>query len=143
MSTYQAHKMENIKKKVKGKGQAAIEFIILIVILFSVFMVYTISTRTKMDEIRNEKEYLMLKDVAKMAQNEILTAVKVENGYFREFELPNSLEGINYTINITGLMITASTENHEQSFLIPNVTGTLAKGKNIITKENGTIRIEQ
>lgn len=134
MSIYQAHK--------KRKAQAAIEFVILMVILFSVFMVYTISTRNKMDEIRDKKEYNMLRDVTKMVQNEILIAVKVEDGYYREFELPPKLDLINYTINITGLMILASTKNHHQALLIPSVNGTIKKGTNIITKENGIIKIQ-
>jgi hypothetical protein len=133
MSIYQAH---------KKRGQAAIEFIILIVILFSVFMVYTVSTRTKMDEIRDEKEYVLLRDAVKMAQNEIFTAVKVEDGYLREFELPETLELINYTINLTDDIIIGNTENHEYAVMVPNVNGTLKKGKNTITKEDGIVSIQ-
>lgn len=122
-------------------GQVAIEFIVLIVLLFSIFMVYTVSTRKQMDDIRDKKEYVLLKDVTRMAQNEILTALRVEDGYIRKFELPPDLDGINYTINITGPMILANTENHERAIMIPNVTGTLQKGDNTITKQNGIISI--
>jgi hypothetical protein len=139
MSIYQALKYKADKNK---SGQAAIEFIVLIVLLFSVFLVYTISTRKNIDEIRDEKEYVLLKDIAKTAQNEILTAIRVEDGYYREFELPETLEGINYTINITGTMILAYTENHEQALMIPEVNGTVKKGVNKITKENGLVKIE-
>lgn len=132
MSIYQALK----------NGQAAVEFIVLIVILFSVFLVYTVNTRSQMDEIRDKKEYALLNDVAKTAQNEILTAVKVEDGYRREFELPDTLEGINYSINITGIMVVAYSENHEQALIIPQVNGTIKKGVNVITKENGIVNIE-
>ncbi|MBW2992661.1 hypothetical protein KY345_05585 [Candidatus Woesearchaeota archaeon] len=132
MSIYQAR---------RNRAQAAIEFIVLIVILFSVFLVYTVSTRKKMDEIRDKKEYTLLRDITKTAQNEILTAVKVEDGYYREFELPDTLEGINYTINITGTMVIAYSENHEQAFMIPAVNGTVKKGVNVITKENGIVQI--
>jgi len=164
MSTYQAHKSrcqnyhsEHTEKakpfgtfgKAKcfqllrnRKGQAAIEFIVLLVILFSVFMVYTISTRTKIDEIREKKEIILLDDVVRMSQQEILLAIKVEDGYHRVFELPESLEGINYTIGITGTAILANTEKHESAVIIPLVNGTLKKGENIITKENGVVKIE-
>lgn len=125
----------------KKNAQAAVEFIMLIVILFSIFMVYTISTRNKMDEIRNKKEYNLLKDVTMMAQNEVLTAVKVEDGYYRQFELPDTLEGINYTINITGQVIAAYSENHEYVMIIPHVNGTIKKGINTITKNGGVIDI--
>ena len=135
MSTYQAHKMK------KKKAQAAIEFIVLIVILFSVFMVYTVSTRKKIDEIRDKKEYVLLTDAVKMAQNEILTAVKVEDGYYREFDMPETLEGIEYNISITGAAITGNTENHEQVAIIPSVNGTLNKGANIITKQDGIVQV--
>jgi hypothetical protein len=124
------------------KTQVAVEFLMLIVILFSIFMVYTISTRKEMDDIRDKKEYVMLTDMAKMAQHEILTAVKVEDGYRREFELPDTLEGINYTINITGNMILTNTDNHEYALFIPAVNGTVKKGSNIITKENGMVKIQ-
>lgn len=124
------------------KAQVAIEFIVLIVVLFSVFMVYTISTRKKMDEIRDKKEYVLLKDITKTAQNEILMAVKVEDGYQREFELPEILDNINYTINITnGVLIMGRTELHDISLPIPWVNGTLQKGTNIIRKENGNVKV--
>lgn len=130
------------RKKMYQKAQVAIEFLMLIVILFSIFMVYSISTRKEMDDIRDKKEYLLLIDTTKMAQHEILTAVKVEDGYHREFELPDTLEGINYTINITGSMILANTDNHEYALFIPAVNGTVKKGSNIITKENGMVKIQ-
>lgn len=136
MSIYQVRKM-----KKKKKAQAAVEFVMLIVILFSIFMVYTINTRKNMDEIRDKKEYILLKDVTMMAQNEVLLAVKVEDGYYRQFELPDSLEGINYTINITGQIIAAYSENHEYVMMIPQVNGTLKKGVNIITKNGGVVEI--
>jgi hypothetical protein len=135
--------MRKRKNKENGRksAQAAIEFIVLIVILFSVFTVYTISTRKQMDEIRDETEYVLLRDTLKMAQNEILTAVKVEDGYYRKFDIPENLELINYTININGGMIIANTEHHEYAVMIPEVNGTLKKGENIITKEGGVVYI--
>ena len=133
MSTYQAH---------KKRGQAAIEFILLIIILFSVFMVYTVSTRTKMDEIRDEKEYVLLRDAVKMVQSEILTAVKVEDGYVREFEIPETLDLINYTITLGNGIILGNTNSHEYAVTVPNISGTLKKGKNMITKENGIVNIQ-
>jgi uncharacterized protein (UPF0333 family) len=124
------------------KAQVAVEFLMLIVLLFSIFMIYTIGTRNKMDEIRDQKEYALLADVARMAQNEILTASRVEDGYYRTFELPETLDGVNYTIGIVSMMIQASTENHEYILAIPTVNGTVKKGDNVITKENGIIKIQ-
>jgi hypothetical protein len=124
------------------KAQVAVEFLMLIVMLFSIFMVYTIGTRNKMDEIRDQKEYALLADVARMAQNEILTASRVEDGYYRTFELPETLEGVDYTISIVGMMIQASTENHEYILAIPAVNGSIKKGDNVITKENGIVKIQ-
>ena len=141
MSIYQALKIKkgNVRKR---KAQAAIEFIVLLVILFSVFMVYTVSTRKSIDDIRDKKEIILLNDVVKMARQEVLTAVKVEDGYYRKFELPETLEGVNYTIGITGTVILANTERHESAVIIPQVNGTLKKGENIITKEDGNVKIQ-
>jgi hypothetical protein len=118
------------------------EFIVLVILLFAMFMVYTVNTRSKIDEIREKKEYVLLRDVTKMVQREILTAVKVENGYYRQFDLPQDLNGINYSIYITNTTIIATTELHEEYLAVPYVNGSLEKGTNIITKQNGIITIQ-
>ncbi len=122
------------------RGQVAVEFLILIVIAFTVFIMYAAVTRDKMDELRSEEEHVLLKDVVYMARNEILIASKVEDGYYREFVMPDELDlKYNYSINITGEHILATSENHQQMVSIPTVNGTLKKGLNIVNKTGGVI----
>jgi hypothetical protein len=126
----------------RKNAQVAIEFILLLILLFSVFMVYTVSTRNDMDNIRKNKEYILLIDVTKMVQYEIVTATKVKDGYHRTFEIPETLEGTDYNIAIDEMMIIASTEDQEYVLFIPDINGSIKKGDNTITKENGTISIQ-
>jgi hypothetical protein len=126
----------------RKNAQVAIEFLLLMILLFSVFMVYTVSTRNDLDNIRKNKDYVLLVDVTKMVQYEIVTASKVKDGYHRTFEIPETLDGTEYTIETDDMLIIAGTEEQEFALFIPDINGSIKKGYNTITKENGTITIQ-
>lgn len=131
------------------RGQVAIEFLLLIVITFSVFLVYTSVTRDKMTELLEKEEYILLKDAVYMARNEILIASKVGNGYYREFVIPEELDlKYNYTIFIRNnpyhqIVAWSFRHNHSQVVDIPEVVGNISKGLNVINKTGGVIYLTQ
>lgn len=125
----------------KKRGQVAVEFLLLVSIAFMIFLVYTTVTRNEMTNLISEEEYILLKDAVYTARNEILVASRVEDGYYREFEIPEKIGLKNYTIylNQTTDNIIAYSTNHQQAVQIPHANGTLNKGLNIITKSGGNI----
>lgn len=122
-----------------SKSQVAMEFIMLISLAFMIMVVFAAVTRESMVDLRKEEEYVALKDVVHTAQSEITTAASVEDGYRREFSIPASLGGIDYTIEISGSYLIAQSKNHEYLLKISPVAGNITKGVNVIRKSNGVV----
>ncbi len=115
------------------------EFVMLISLAFMIMVVFAAVTRESMVDLRKEEEYVALKDVVHTAQSEITTAASVEDGYRREFSIPASLGGINYTIEISGSYLIAQSKNHEYLLKISPVAGNITKGVNVIRKSEGVV----
>jgi hypothetical protein len=107
---------------------------------FMVFIAFTAATRNRISGLEKEEEYVLLKDIAYSVQNEINIAARMQNGYYREFNIPEELEnGRNYTLNITSNHIFATSENHDYLIEIPPVIGNFVKNTNKINKTNDTL----
>jgi len=119
------------------------EFIMLILLAFMIMIVFAVVGRERMVDLRKEGEFVALKDVALAVQSEVFTATNVEDGYRREFGLPASLDGVNYTIWISGEYVIAESENHDFTLRISSVTGNVAKGTNVIRKEEGVVYLNE
>lgn len=124
------------------KSQTSMEFLFLIVIAFMVSLIFTAVSLEQQNEINFQKEYLLLKDLGLKIQGEILLAANVEDGYSRKFNIPAKLENFDYDIIISNYTLLAvESKNHLFAVRIPSVNGTIIKGNNLITKNNGNIKI--
>jgi len=123
----------------KLKGQSAMEFLVLISILIIVFIAFYAIVFQRIQDTNNKKDVLLGEDMASKVQREILLAAKVSDGYSREFTLPDTIEGMDYNILISGKELTVKTPNTEIVKPIPVVIGNIAKGLNIINKTDGII----
>ncbi len=121
------------------KSQVAMEFIMLIALAFMILIVFTAVTRNQVVDIRKENEYVALKDIVHTVQSEITSATHVEDGYTRQFSIPGSLDGINYTIEISDSYILAESRHHEYLLQILPVEGNITAGVNKIRKEGGIV----
>jgi len=121
------------------KSQVAMEFIMLVFLAFMIMMVFTVVGRDRMVDIRQKEEFDSLKDIALAVQSELIIAANVEDGYIREFGLPASLDGINYTLMIQSGYIFAESRNHEYLLKASSVSGNVTIGTNIIKRENGVV----
>jgi hypothetical protein len=107
---------------------------------FMIFIIFSTTVKHRINELENEEEYILLKDIAYSTQNEISIAARMQDGYYREFDIPYELEnGRNYTINITNNYIFAASEDHDYMIEIPPVIGNIQKNTNRINKTNETI----
>lgn len=125
------------------KSQVAMEFIMLVFLAFMIMMIFTVVGRDRMVDIRQKEEYESLKDVTLAIQSELIIAANVEDGYIREFGLPGSLDGVNYTILIQSGYIITESENHEYLVKTSSVSGNATIGANIIRKENGVVYLNE
>ncbi len=123
------------------KSQVSSEFIILLGVIFLSLLIFLYATSDDIKLLVFEKEMHTIRDVGFAAQNELFFAANANDGYYREFTVPEKYNGIDYSITIMGknLIITSSDNNIEQDFLIPEVQGNIQKGLNNISRERGVI----
>ena len=94
----------------------------------------------------------MAQQVQNLAINEIKIAESVSDNYYREFNLPNNINGFQYTINIitgvgnsTEMVIRYNQSDKEIVYFLEsyvNSSSTIGYGLNNITKNNGIIEIQ-
>ena len=84
----------------KCKGQVAIEFITFVGIAIVLLMVF-LGISAYYLKLSYERESIQTaEDLAKLVKNEINIAAFVENGYYRNVDLPAKLKGEDYSILI-------------------------------------------
>jgi len=123
----------------KLKAQSAMEFLMLVGILLFIFVMFYVVVFERIQRLNDEKAILLGEDVATKVQKEILLAAQVSDGYQRTFRLPQKIEGMNYTIQVSGKEVTVKTPKTEVVKIIPEVVGNITKEINRINKTNGTI----
>ena len=127
-----------------SKSQSATEFVVLASIMLLVILGFFAVTSSRLLEAREEGNRKIAKDIADFAYREIELAVSLNDGYNRTFALPQKVNGIDYSINITDNreLIVNYLDNEYVRFLPPNINGNLSKGFNHINKLNGTIYVK-
>lgn len=124
------------------KGQISIEFIMLQMMLFLVFViVYNWSAGTFAD-ISEQKERDSARAMANRVQKEFLLAQEAHDGYYRVFRLPRHLSGgYGYNISFLDNQVIIQTEHAYADALIPRVGGLSGVKEFRITKDEGKIHI--
>jgi hypothetical protein len=117
------------------------EFVYLVGVAFMIMIVFVAATRTEFDDLSNEEEKAMVKDVAVMLQHELVVASNVEDGYLRMFNVPLNLNRVNYSILTANNSAIVYTEDYEYTVNIPSIQGNFVKGNNIINKTNEIIKL--
>ena len=119
------------------------EFFTLVGLAFLMTILFVVVAANEAREFRDQKEFLLIKDLALKLQKEVSIANSVENGYERSFTLPEKLENIvDYFVQIRNNTITINSSKTVFSVAIVNVTGDFTKGSNKIEKRtNGRIYV--
>jgi hypothetical protein len=123
------------------KAQSSFEFLLLVGIVFLFVVIFVGATYTDVATLSKKREFLAVKDIAMVMQNELVLAAQVEDGYKRSFELPEDINGKPYSAVIVANSLTVSTDSATYAVRIPSVVGNLAKGLNNITKESNIVTL--
>ena len=125
------------------KSQSAIEFIILASFMIMVMLGFFAVVSSNVLEAKQEGNRKTAEDIANFAYREIETAKSVSDGYSRVFVMPQTVNGINYSINIVDNreLVVNFLDNEFVKFLPSNVTGNISKGLVKISKNNGIVYI--
>lgn len=125
------------------KGQASIEFFILVSVLLiiaSVFIAGGFSLQEKLLFTRINKE---LQKTVDGVAFEINSALKAGNGYTRKFYVDENL-GFNYTLSIEDYSVFIEWDGRSSSsnILTNSVIGNVEKGWNVIRNVDGVIYVD-
>ena len=125
------------------KSQSAVEFIVLASFMLLVILGFFAVTSSSVLEAREERDKKIAEDIADFAYREIELAKSVNDGYMRVFVMPQTVNGIDYSIRIIDdRELAVNYLGFEYiKFLPSNVTGDIVKGNNKISKNNGVIYI--
>jgi hypothetical protein len=123
------------------KGQVANEFLILLGMGMIFLLIFLYAISDDMQSLTMEKEFNSIRDVGYSVQNEFFLAAGVKDGYFRQFKVPETHDGVRYNITISGGYLVLQSEKTHQlaEFAVPPVVGSIRKGENNISKEGGVI----
>lgn len=128
-----------MKMSRKKRAQVAIEFVILVGLLFFVMLLFLAFIRNYVVDVRSDKDRELLKDIAYAVQAEVHIAAGADDGYRRDFEVPVKIDSMNYTISIIEDEVWAQTEKAEVVLNIPSIVGNLTMGDNTIRNDEGVI----
>jgi hypothetical protein len=133
------------------KAQTSMEFVILTGFMLLAFLSFYIVIQSKLVEANSENTDNAAIQAELLVVNELRVAESVTDGYYREFELPQKINDMNYNISImSGVAntpeIVIKYSNKERVYFVPQtyVSGlsNVSKGKNNISKDNGIILIQ-
>jgi Raf kinase inhibitor-like YbhB/YbcL family protein len=128
---------------IRKKSQSAMEFLIMAGFVLFVFSGFFIIIQGNILQKTRENQEKDFKETALMVQDEINLATQSSDGYMREFTLPTRISGLDYDINITEGLIYIYSKDMRYAMAIPlkDMVGNLTKGKNIIKKEFGKVKL--
>ncbi len=134
------------------KAQSSVEVALLIGVMFLTFNIFLLVIAQRMVDVQDQKDQALIEDMSSVIESEIVLAAGVEDGYSRNFEIPQTLKGIDYSVELitSTVMKTNYSElvleyvdfakTHETVKKLPkNVDGFIYKGENNISKKDGII----
>lgn len=123
------------------KAQMSAEFFVFVGLAVLIAIAFEIISLGQLNDFRLQKENEAVRDLALKLQREIFIASGVEDGYAREFEIPEALDSINYSLTTQNSTITVKSKNSLFIVSIPFSVGNASKGSNKINKTGGVVYI--
>lgn len=127
---------------VAKKSQILMEFMLFsgVALIATIIFVASLSQNKTLHDTR---EFFLVKDTALQIKNEISATSDVNDGYNRQFTLPDKINNRGYNISIVNNTLTLWTNftNTTYTTRILNITGYLKKDTNTIKKTNGIVYI--
>ncbi len=125
----------------KNRAQSSIEFIILIGVLTFIFLMFLFVLQMNLSDEHEENRNLFIKEIVVTIQNEISLATNSVDGYYREFQVPTTLFGLDYTVEIVAGLVYIHTDDNRYALSLPvsDIIGSPQTGNNVIRKENGLV----
>jgi hypothetical protein len=127
----------------RKRAQSSIEFTIIVGVMSFIMLGAFIVIQGRTLSIHRDYMNTAMDKLGNMMRIEVMLASKAEGGYAREFILPYSVSGYNYSVNISGrneLSISMGGAEYV-IFTNDNISGNISKGKNLIRHDGENITI--
>ena len=126
-------------------SQTSIEFIILVGFVLFFLTLFLIAVQENTSYKTHQRKNQQVKELILGIQDEINLASEASEGYYREFNVPNQVAGMDYQVGIAEdfLYIKTTDGRFAISLPVPSVVGDILKGDNFIKKENGAVYLNQ
>jgi len=132
------------------KAQNSMEFVILTSFMMFVFAMFFIIIQQKTIAATEEKNDATAQQLLDIATSEIKLAESVSDDYYRQFTMPNNLNGLQYNISIipgvagTSEIVVKYSNKEKVLFLEAYISSgsTMGSGPNNITKADGVITVK-
>jgi hypothetical protein len=106
--------------------------------MFIVILFMAIFSEIYQDNLKSKKR-IIFEDFGYSIQNELILASQVQPGYRRAIYLSGSLDGYEYTVNISHMTLVIDYTDNTFALPIPNITGNFVPGTNIITNKDNKV----
>lgn len=129
----------------KDKSQLSMEFFTLAGMAFLAAIIFAGLSVNEMREFKDAKDFSLIKDLGLKLQKEVSIASYVEDGYERDFTLPDKLENsVDYYILTKNTSITINSSKTVFSARIPVIYGkNFTKGSNKLEKIDGKVYVNR
>jgi len=123
------------------KSQTAIEFLILVGVVLLFFTSFFLILGENIEDKASQNINKNVNEIALLVQEEIGFASDSVEGYYREFKVPQDINGLDYEISLVGNKVYIKSVNEKYSIALPvqNVSGEIEKGINVIQKNGGVV----
>ncbi|HLG24027.1 MAG TPA: hypothetical protein VI564_03820 [Candidatus Nanoarchaeia archaeon] len=128
----------------KKNAQSSLEFIVLASFLFLVVVLFLALMSTSLSDSNDLQKEQSAIELSDLIMGEITTARSVNDGYSRTFEIPKSINGINYTVKIIDSreLVVNFLDYEYVRFMPSNFSGNISRGQNRISKTSGIVYIQ-
>jgi hypothetical protein len=125
------------------KSQSAIEFVVLASFMFLVILVLLGIIGSTVIDANEEDNRKTAEDITEFAYKELETANSVSDGYVRTFSMPQTVNGIEYSISLVdNRELTVNYLGYEHvKFIHANVSGNLSVGTIQLNKIKGVVHV--
>jgi len=116
---------------------------ILFGILMVILLVIAANSQKSMTDMTEERKNIMIDDEISLIKSEIDRVFIMGDGFSTNITIPDKIAGYDYEISITNdfLLVNMSGTLKGRKLMTDNITGSLAKGKNTITNNDGELVI--
>ncbi len=113
-------------------GQVAHELLVVFLFLTLGFTILMMFLSSAQERAEIERQQFYIRDFGLRIQDELYTVFLMPQGFQRNLELPATLYGIDYTLNITDtgtrMYLVIEAGDQQNTFLIPNTSGNFSAG---------------